>query len=439
MIPRDDDWPAELARRDHAVDRPPELRPLSVCEPADPGGEALPREVLLRESDPPSEGLVVRELPQDDAVCLDDVVRVPGHRDPAERPAAFREQRTDEERDESLKGERIVDAGFLRLAADIVPVVEHDAPGPEEVEHRPDVDSDRLARATDVLFRILRTQRVRLLDGKPSRDVSSERVVRARLVRDDVRPDLALHEFGMDLRTIPDQADRQRGSARLRVVSHLQSLFELEDDPVAKPVRDTPSNPGLVDLDVEAHAFVHLDRERLSASHAAHAAGEDESAFQRPAKMLSRACRERLVRPLDDPLRSDVRPSAGGHLPVHREAQLLELVERLPVRPLRHEVGVRDQDPWSIAVRLEDRHRLPTLHDEGLVVAEGPERLDDPMEGVPVPRGLAGAPVDDEIVRLLRVLKVVLEHPEDGLLPPALAPQRWPARGLDALHPGSVI
>src|SRR5947209_8956032 len=422
MIPRDDDRPAELARRHHAVDRPPELRPLSVCEPAYPGGEALPREILLRQADPPGERLVLRELSQDDAVRLDDVVRVARHRDPSERPAAFREQGTDEERDESLKGERILDAGFLRLSADVVPVVEHDAPRPEEVEHRPDVDSDRLARATDVFFRILRTQRVRLLDGKPSRDVSSERVVRARLVRDDVRPNLALHEFGMDLRTIPDQADRQRGSARLRVVGHFQTLVELEDDPIAIPVRHPPSNPGLVDLDVEAHTFVHLDRQRLSASHAAHAAGEDESAFERAAEMLPRARSERLIRPLDDPLGSDVRPSAGRHLTVHREAQLLELVERLPVRPLRDEVRIRDKDPRRVAVRLEDRDRLPALHDEGLVVAEGLERLDDAVECVPVPRRLPRASIDDEIVRLLRVLEVVLEHPEDGLLPPALAP-----------------
>src|SRR3989454_11770082 len=214
MIPRDDDRPAELARRDHAVDRPPELRPLSVCEPASPGGEAFPRKVLLREADPPGERLVVRELPQDDAVRLDDVVRVTGHRDPSERPAAFRKEGTDEERDESLKGERILDAGFLRLTADVVAVIEHDAPGPEEVEHRPDVDGDRPARATDVFLGIFRAQRVGVLDGKPAGDVSSERVVSARLVCYNVWPNLAFHELGMDVGTIPDQADRQRGSAR---------------------------------------------------------------------------------------------------------------------------------------------------------------------------------------------------------------------------------
>src|SRR3989449_7986081 len=39
-----------------------------------------------------------------------------------------------------------------------------------------------------------------------------------------------------------------------------------------------------------------------------------------------------------------------------------------------------------------------------------------------VPRSIPGAAVDDELVRFLRVLEIVLEHPEDRLLPPALAP-----------------
>src|SRR5206468_6006689 len=144
---------------------PPDARPLSGSEPTHPGREALPREVFLREADPPGERLVVREFPQDDAVRLDDVVRVPCYGDPSEWPAAFCEEGTDEEGDESLKGERILDAGFLRLAADVVPVIEHDAPGSEEVEHRPDVDRNRFPGSTHVFFRILRAQRVGVLDG----------------------------------------------------------------------------------------------------------------------------------------------------------------------------------------------------------------------------------------------------------------------------------
>ena len=155
--------------------------------------------------------------------------------------------------------------------------------------------------------------------------------------------------------------------------------------------------------------------------------------------MRPRARRECLVGALDDPLGSDVRPSAGRHLTIHREAQRLELVERLPVRPFRHEMRIRDQHPRRVPVCLEDRHRLSTLHDQRLVVTEAPERLDDPVERVPVPSRFAGSPVDDELVRLLRVLEVVLEHAEDRLLPPALAPQCGAPRRLDALHVDSKI
>ncbi len=55
------------------------------------------------------------------------------------------------------------------------------------------------------------------------------------------------------------------------------------------------------------------------------------------------------------------------------------------------------------------------------------------MERLPVPGGFAGAALDDEMVRLLRVLNVVLEHPQDGLLPPTLTSQGLTAARLDSL------
>ncbi len=262
--------------------------------------------------------------------------------------------------------------------------------------------------------------------------------MRAGLVRHDVRTDPALHQLGMNVGAIPDEADGERGPARFRIEGHFQSLVEFEHDSIAISVRHPTSDSGFVDFHIEAHAFIHLDGERLRATHAAHPARQDESTFQGTAEVLSRACRERLVRPLDDPLGSDVRPTAGGHLPVHREAELLELVERLPVRPLRHEVGVCDQDAGGIPMGREHRDRLATLDDQGLVVAEGVEDLDDPMEGLPVPSCLSGPTVDDQLVRLLRVLQVVLEHSQDRLLPPSPAAQRRAAGRLDTLHPDST-
>src|SRR5438132_11431904 len=95
---------------------------------------------------------------------------------------------------------------------------------------------------------------------------------------------------------------------------------------------------------------------------------------------------------------------------------------------------VCDQDARGVALLPEHRDRLAALDDERFVVAEALEGLDDPTERVPIPSGFPGAPIDDELVRLLRVLEVVLEHPQDRLLPPAFAPERRPAGRLDSLH-----
>src|SRR5204863_491447 len=95
---------------------------------------------------------------------------------------------------------------------------------------------------------------------------------------------------------------------------------------------------------------------------------------------------------------------------------------------------VPDEADRCVAVGLEDRNRLAALDDQRLVIAQAAEGIDDAMERLPVAGRLPGAAVDDELVGLLRVLEVVLEHPQDGLLPPALASQFRPATGLHPLH-----
>ena len=107
---------------------------------------------------------------------------------------------------------------------------------------------------------------------------------------------------------------------------------------------------------------------------------------------------ERLVRTLQNPLRSDVNPAPGGHLAVHREAAVLEIAEGFPRGPGRDEQGVGDEDARRAGVRAEDADRFARLHEQRLVVLERAERRDDRVEAAPVARRLAGAAVDDEIV-----------------------------------------
>src|ERR1035437_859109 len=89
-----------------------------------------------------------------------------------------------------------------------------------------------------------------------------------------------------------------------------------------------------IDLDAEVARARHGRGQRLRAAHAAHAAGDDQLAFEIATQMLLARRGERLERTLNDSLRTDINPRAGGHLPVHDEAELLVFVQFSPVRPV---------------------------------------------------------------------------------------------------------
>ncbi len=174
----------------------------------------------------------------------------------------------------------------------------------------------------------------------------------------------------------------------------------------------------------------HGRGQRLRAAHAAHAAGDDQLALQIAAEMLLPGRRKRLEGSLNDSLRADVNPRAGGHLAVHDEAELLQLVELLPVRPVADQVGVADQHPRRVLVSLEDADRLARLHQQRLVVLQRLQRVDDGVVALPIARGAAGAAVDHEILRTLGDvgIEVVHEHAHGGFLPPTFAGQLIAAR-----------
>ena len=83
--------------------------------------------------------------------------------------------------------------------------------------------------------------------------------------------------------------------------------------------------------------------------------------------MLARARGEGLVGPLQNSLRANVDPAAGGHLPVHRETERFEPVELVPGAPLGHEVAVGDQDARGVFVGFEHRLRAATLNQQRLI------------------------------------------------------------------------
>src|SRR5574338_309107 len=161
--------------------------------------------------------------------------------------------------------------------------------------------------------------------------------------------------------------------------------------------------------------------------------------------MLAGGLGEGLVGALDDSLRGDVDPGAGGHLAVHRQPGALQLAELLPGGPVRHQVGVGDQHPWAVARRAQDADRLARLDQQRLVVGQAAELVDDGVEGLPAARRATGAAVHDQVVRILGDLgvEVVHEHPQRRLLLPAAAGQlgatgraagAWAAPRFDGRH-----
>ncbi len=119
---------------------------------------------------------------------------------------------------------------------------------------------------------------------------------------------------------------------------------------------------------------------------------------------------ERLVRALQDALRADVDPRAGGHLAVHRQALGLELAELGPGRPVADQVGVGDQHARRPLVRAEHADRLARLHQQRLVVGERLEGADDRVVRLPAAGRLAGAAVDDEVFGALGHLGIEVVH-----------------------------
>ncbi len=192
-------------------------------------------------------------------------------------------------------------------------------------------------------------------------------------------------------------------------------------------------DPALVHVHTEEGGPVHRRGQRLGATHAAEAAGHHQAPLERAAEMLPSALREGLVGPLQDSLGADVDPRAGRHLAVHRQAERLQPAELVPGGPSRHQMRVGDQHAGRLRVGPEHPHGLPALDQQRLVVLQPAERGDDALVGWPVSGGLPTPAVDHQVVRPLgdRRIEVVHQHPERGLLVPALAGERRAGRGVD--------
>ena len=145
---------------------------------------------------------------------------------------------------------------------------------------------------------------------------------------------------------------------------------------------------------------------------------------------------EGLVGALHDALRADIDPGARGHLPVHHQALAIELVEAVPGRPVRDQIGVGDQHARRVGVGAEHADRLAGLDEQGLVALEPAQRRDDAVERRPVARRPPDAAIDDELARPFGDvgIEIVHQHAQRRFGEPALGAELGSVRAADDAH-----
>ena len=264
--------------------------------------------------------------------------------------------------------------------------------------------------------------------------------MRAGLVGDDVGPHPALHQFGEDFGGVAQQADRLRlargGPALDQGERFVQAFGLLVEIARAQAEIDALG----IAFDRQAAGPGHRRGKRLRPAHAAKPAGQDPFARQIAPIMLPARLDEGLVGALDDALRADVDPRTGRHLAVHHQALPIELAEMVPVRPVRHDVRIRDQHARGIGMRAEHAHGLARLHQQRLIVRQGLEARQDRFEIAPAARRAADTAIDHQLVRVFRHLavEIVLDHAERRFGLPAAAGEFGAGRRLDVAGVAAV-
>jgi len=372
-----------------------------------------------------------------------DIFRISRERHPAKRALALTEEGADIGRHETRKLKRIGHTVVEGLLPKVVAVVKDLGAGALEGKHGLHVGGHGGHGFFTVGRGVGEAQLIGLLHGEAGGNIH-QGFVGGRLVRDHIRRNAAHDQLLIDIGGVPDQTDGIRRPGRLVLLDEGHGLFERIHNGIDVANLATALGALPIDFHNQPDAFIHGYGHGLGTTHASQAGGEHEPALERFPAPLPGKGPERLIGALQDPLSADIDPGTGRHLTVHDEALASQLIEVLPSGPMRHEVGVGNQDARGIRMSLEDDHGFPRLDKKGLVFLKVLERIQNGVERIPGARSLPPAAVDYEILRPLGDLRieVILNHPIGRFSQPGFAGELravWGMNRARARHKGLLI
>ena len=255
----------------------------------------------------------------------------------------------------------------------------------------------------------------------------------AGLVSDHVRAYTTTNHFWQQFSSVPAQGDGNCfafggvfGDTGQRVIQVRGLLVDIASG-------QAEIDAALLAFDVQRAGAGQGGGQRLGTAHAAQTGRQHPFTDQAAVVVLATGLDEGFVGALDDALAADVDPAAGGHLAVHGQAFGVEFVEVLPRGPVRHQVGVGDQDPWRVAVGFEHADRLARLHQQGFVIVEVGQAFDDFVVALPVTRCPSNTAIHHQLGRVLGHLRVevVHQHPQRRFGHPAFSSELGATGGAD--------
>ena len=366
-------------------------------------------------------------------VGLIDIFRVAGERCPAKWPNALAEQRANISRDKAREVKSVFYTDLFGHLADIVAVIHCGRTALLQCQHGAHLHRHGLTRrpgdGTGIFLALLFGLRQCPAAGQ----VAVQRVVGGGLVGHHVRRDVACYQFGENVSGVGQQTNRDCLALRFGLFDQGQCLIERGGFLVQVAGLQAKVDPRLIHFTGQHGKTGHGGCQWLSTTHTAQPAGENPLASGVAIEMGFGHRHKGFVGALHNPLRADVNPRTSGHLAVHHQALLIQLVKVIPVGPVRHNVGVGNEHSGRFTVGLEHAYRLTGLDQQGFILLQPFEGGDDLVVAGPVPGCPADAAVDHQLLRVFghfRV-KVIHQHPQRCLHLPAASVQLTAPGGAD--------